>query len=310
MIVSKGSLPYLTGIHKNNQSMLDHSGPIHYIEGVEFDKSRHWTQFSIVAFDTETSGAYPVESEIIELGAVKWQAGKIVDRFQSMLRPSKPLIEENIRIHGITNEMVAEAPLMLSQIGPFCEFIDGSLLLAHHAPFDLGFLVPEIEKQALQFPKNELLCTSLIARGLLATTNHKLQTLVKELQLEGGAAHRAYDDAYACFQVFEVCCQKLGPEATLGRLLAIQNKALTWDGFRLWTATDRKVNDFARFAQRQLWVDIVYAGGSVRASTRPIRVFGIVRGPDGDFVHAECGVEGGRKRFYLEKIRDYAAKQD
>ena len=88
-----------------------------------------WSEFPIVAFDTETSGAYPIESEIIELGAVKWHHGQIIGKFQTLLKPSKPLVPENIRIHGITNEMVQNAPFMKEQILKFCEFIDGSILL-------------------------------------------------------------------------------------------------------------------------------------------------------------------------------------
>ena len=105
-----------------------------------FDVNSNVSNFPIVAFDTETSGAYPLESEIIELGAVKWVNGKIIDRFQVLLKPRKLLEESNIRIHGITNEMVADAPSMSAHIKPFCEFINDTVLLAHHAPFDLGFL--------------------------------------------------------------------------------------------------------------------------------------------------------------------------
>ena len=97
-------------------------------------------RYPLVAFDTETSGAYPIDSEIIELGAVKWQNGKVVDRFSALLKPSCPLTPENIAIHGITNEMVADSPLMDTEIPKFCEFIDGSILVAHHAPLTWALL--------------------------------------------------------------------------------------------------------------------------------------------------------------------------
>ena len=171
-----------------------------------------------------TPAPYPLESEIVELGAVKWHHGKIIERYQTLLKPSRPLMPENIKIHGISNEMVAEAPEMKSEIAKFCQFIDGSVLLAHHAPFDLGFLAIEIEKAGLAFPSNLQICTSLLSRAVLTTTNHKLQTLVKELGLTGGAAHRAYDDAYACLQVFFKSCEKLGDDVSLRRILEVQKK--------------------------------------------------------------------------------------
>lgn len=270
-----------------------------------FDQEKRIFEYPIVAFDTETSGAYPIESEVIELGAVKWFNGKVVDQFQTLLKPSKPLVPDNIRIHGITNEMVADAPLMPTEISKFCEFVDGSILMAHHAPFDLGFITLDIERAGLRFPSNVLLCTSLLSRALLTTTNHKLQTLIQELKLEGGAAHRAYDDAYACLQVFFKCVEKIEPDATLKRLLQIQKKEISWEKYRIFSSGQQKYLSIAKACQLQKKIQIVYEGGQSKGQPRPILPFGIVRNPDGDYVHAECGLDHQRKRFYLDKILDF-----
>ncbi len=274
---------------------------------MNIDLNLPWTNYPIVAFDTETSGAYPIESEIIELGAVKWFNGQIVDRFQTLLKPAKPLVPENIRIHGITNEMVAEAPLMQEQILKFCEFIDGSILLAHHAPFDLGFLTVEIEKHHLLFPQNVHLCSSLLSRALLTTTNHKLQTLVKELALTGGDAHRAYDDAYACLQVFFKCIEKLGTGVRLNELQQIQKKELQWQNFRIFSSESEIIVQIANCIIRKGTLDIIYDGGQTKGKLRPIRPYGIIRNPDGDYINAECGLDFQRKRFYIQKISQVVA---
>ena len=266
------------------------------------DLNLPWSHFPLVAFDTETSGAYPLESEIIELGAVKWLNGKIIGTFQTLLKPEKPLVPENIRIHGITNEMVTEAPIMKDQILKFCEFIDGSVLLAHHAPFDLGFLTLAIEKENLVFPNNTHLCTSLLSRALLPTTNHKLQTLVKELKLTGGDAHRAYDDAYACLQVFFKCIEKLDQNVSLNDLLRIQKKPIQWDHYRILSSGDFKLIQIAQCIKKNEVMDIIYDGGQTKTKPRPIRPYGIVRNPDGDYINAECGLDFQRKRFYLNKM--------
>ena len=271
-----------------------------------FDLNSAITKYPIVAFDTETSGAYPLESEIIELGAVKWVDGKVVDRFQALLKPRKHLVESNIKIHGITNEMVADAPLMIERIGSFCEFINDSVLLAHHAPFDLGFLTVAIEEAGLRFPSNVLLCTSLLSRALLTTSNHKLQTLVKELKLDGGSAHRAADDAYACLQVFIKCLEKLEvTDLNAHRLQQIQGKKLNWLDFQLLKDSDIKIKSLAAAALKGEKIDIVYLGGQNGGKPRPIIPFGIVRNPDGDYLHAMCLIDNERKRFYLSKISDF-----
>lgn len=269
-----------------------------------FDLKHSIFDYPVVAFDTETSGAYPIESEVIELGAVKWHKGEIVGKFQTLLKPSKVLTPENIRIHGITNEMVASAPLMQSQIIQFCEFIDNSVLIAHHAPFDLGFVTIPIEKAGLRLPQTFNLCSSLLSRALLTTTNHKLQTLIKELNLTGGAAHRAYDDAYACFQVLQKCLEKIPEDISLQRISEIQKKDLSWNRYRVYSLQDQKVLSLIKAMEQQKTISIVYEGGQTKNKSRPIRPIGIVRNPDGDYIHAECGLDLQRKRFYLDKIKE------
>lgn len=268
-----------------------------------FNELSLWSDYPIVAFDTETSGPYPLESEIVELGAVKWFKGEIIGQFQTLLKPSKPMTQDNINIHGITNEMVADAPLMKDQIVAFHEFIKDSLLIAHHAPFDLGFIAPEFEKAGLPFPTNVHLCSSLISRALLHTTNHKLQTLVKELNLVGGDAHRAYDDAYACLQVFMKAAEKLDVPS-LEKLKAVQAKKLEWANYTLFSKQTEQIKSLVDAILKQKTIQIVYEGGQSKNKLRPITPKGIVRNPDGDYVHAECGLDNTRKRFYLSKIID------
>lgn len=268
-----------------------------------FNELSLWSEYPIVAFDTETSGPYPLESEIVELGAVKWHQGKIVGQFQTLLKPSKPMTQDNINIHGITNEMVAEAPLMNDKIISFCEFIEDSILIAHHAPFDLGFMAIEIEKAGLKFPNNIHFCSSLISRALLHTTNHKLQTLVKELNLVGGDAHRAYDDAYACLQVFFKATEKL-ESATIEKIKSIQAKKISWSDYSIYNKSSEKIKTLVDAIQKQKTIQIVYEGGQSKNKLRPILPKGLVRNPDGDYVHAECGLDNQRKRFYISKILD------
>lgn len=269
-----------------------------------FDSKQQIFDYPIVAFDTETSGAFPLEAEVIELGAVKWFKGEIVGKFQTLLKPSKELQPDNIRIHGITNEMVSDAPLMSTEIAKFCEFIDNSVLLAHHAPFDLGFLAVAIERNSLRFPNNLNLCSSLISRALLTTTNHKLQTLIKELNLVGGEAHRAYDDAYACLQVLLKSMEKLGEDLSIARVLEIQKKDLNWKNYLIYTSQNEKILALTKAIEKQKSISIIYEGGQTKGKTRPIKPLGMVRNPDGDYIQAECGIDLQRKRFYLEKIRE------
>ncbi|MEO0336143.1 MAG: 3'-5' exonuclease, partial [Pseudomonadota bacterium] len=169
----------------------------------------------LVAFDTETSGQYPLQAQICEIAATKWKAGREVETFQTLVKPDEPMSDFVIGIHNITNEMVEDAPKIGEVIASFAEFIDGAIPVAHHAPFDLGFMAPEIESAGLPLPKLPVLCSSLLSRKMIKeSSNHKLQTLIKVLNLQAGQAHRALDDARACLGVTLECFSRMGAEAT------------------------------------------------------------------------------------------------
>ena len=110
------------------------------------DLTKPWTDYTYVAFDTETSGKFPLVAEIVEIAAVKWRQGKIIDTYQTLVKPDRLMGEAVIKIHHITNEMVANAPRIHEVIDGFDQFIKESILIAHHAAFDLGFLTIEFEK--------------------------------------------------------------------------------------------------------------------------------------------------------------------
>ena len=94
-----------------------------------------WKNQIFVAVDLETTGAYPLSAEICEIGAVKWQNGKVIGDFQSLVKPEKPIPSEIIAIHNISNQMVAGAPSIEKVLPDFRNFLDGAYLVAHHAPF-------------------------------------------------------------------------------------------------------------------------------------------------------------------------------
>src|SRR5688500_2310163 len=112
----------------------------------EIDFQKPWAEHTFVAFDTETSGAYPIGDDIVEFGAVKWQSGRIVDELQLLIKPRELMSDFIIGIHGISNEMVANSPVMSQVIGQIDQFMHDSILMAHHAPFDVGFLAVDYEK--------------------------------------------------------------------------------------------------------------------------------------------------------------------
>ncbi|MEY4615642.1 MAG: hypothetical protein RJB66_602 [Pseudomonadota bacterium] len=265
-----------------------------------------WSELTFIAFDTETSGAYPLGNEIVEVGLVKWQNGKEIASFNQLIRPRKPMGEEVIKIHGITNEMVANAPSMNAVIEDVVRFIGDGILIAHHAPFDLGFLVWEMEKFGYSLPLTPPLCSSLISRKLIkGSDNHKLQTLIKHLKIEAGPAHRAESDARACLEVALHCFRLLGETANLRSILSVQGKDLSWKNYSINALKhNHDLRGLIEALEKDQDIEFVYLGGSRKGQTRKAHPQGIVRNPDGDYLAAHCLIENQKKRFYLKDIRD------
>lgn len=269
------------------------------------DLNQSWQDYTYVAFDTETSGAYPLGAEIVELGMVKWKNGKEIGTYQTLLKPSQPMSNFIIGIHGITNEMVENAPKMSEKIFEIREFLRDCVLMAHHAPFDMGFLAVDFEKNKIPFPQDPVLCTSLLARKLIPeSSNHKLQTLVQVLNIDGGTAHRALDDARACLFVGLECLKRVGEKATLRHVLKAMGKEIEWAKYSLFSEKSDLYQKMIEASLQHKDVDIVYQGGSLQGKTRRITPIGIVRNPDGDYVMGICHIDRAQKRFYLNKISD------
>lgn len=271
------------------------------------DFSKPWTEFEFIAFDTETSGAYPLGSEVVEFGAVRWKGGKEIGSYQTLLKPSRPMSDFIIGIHGITNEMVEEAPLMKDKISEIRDFFNGAILMAHHAPFDMGFMMADFEKHKIIPPEENVLCTSLLARKLIPEShNHKLQTLITHLGLERGSAHRAKDDARACLYVGLECMNRLGPLTPMSEVYSKVGKNLNWNSYHLRNTGNTTIDKVIECLEEGRSLDIAYVGGTKGAETRRITPMGIVRNPDGDYVQAKCHRDLASKRFYIDKIKDAA----
>jgi DNA polymerase-3 subunit epsilon len=263
-----------------------------------------WRDATFVAFDLETTGKYPLEAEICEVAAVKYHGGKIVGEFHSLVKPTAPMGDFVISIHNITNEMVANAP-PISEVAPrFRLFLGDAVPVAHHAPFDLGFMAWEFEKLALDLPPVSALCTALISRRALpASPNHRLQTLVKYLGLPAGQAHRALDDAKACMDVALKCFERIGPEAKLDDIYKFQGSELKWSDYSINSLSEKAAMlTLVSAIKQKARVELVYSGGSRPGQPRELNPIGIVRNPNGDFLVAREPGEDQTKRFFLSQI--------
>lgn len=266
------------------------------------DLSTKIKDLTLVAFDLETSGSYPLDSEICEIAAVKWEKGKIISEFQSLIKPTKKMSDFIIGIHGITNEMVANSPRIEDKIEEFYNFIQNSVVIAHHSPFDMGFLSIEFEKKGFLAPSTPALCTSLIARRVFPeSVNHKLQTLVEFFNIPKNQAHRAYDDTISCLNVALKCFEKIGWDKTLKDLYDIQCRNIAWQNFYFHELKKNPTyKNLIDAVKGDKLVRIIYKAGNKK--DEKVKVHAVVRSPDGDFIFANAESDPKVKRYYLSKI--------
>lgn len=266
-----------------------------------------------IVFDTETSGAYPIASEIVEVGAIKYFELEEVDRLEVLIRPRKPIPKEIIAIHNISNEMLESCPTAEDVAPRIREFFESDFVVAHHAPFDMGFMAYFFESLGLSLPKSFGLCTSLLGRKLLHdVTNHKLQTLASHYGISSGAAHRALDDARTCSEIFKVILSKLPERATkLEQVKQIQGYKLSWDTFSLKRDTQIKRELIRQAICSDDDIQIIYNKGNFRGVKRKIKPLGIVLSPlDGNYVPAWCYIDLKKKRFMLDQIQEVEMLHD
>lgn len=156
-----------------------------------------------VVFDIETTGLSKEKEMITEIGAVKVADGKIIDRFSTFVNPQRPISAEITKLTGITDDMVKDAPTIENVLPEFLKFCEDTVLVAHNASFDTGFIRIAAERARLGELHHTIVDTLELARALLPELNkHKLDIVCEHLGVTLNGHHRAVNDAEATAEVF------------------------------------------------------------------------------------------------------------
>ena len=148
-------------------------------------------------FDVETTGMSPVRDRIVEIAALRIDLDGTQSRFSSLINPGRLIPYAASRVHHITDAMVADAP-PFEVVGPqFMAFAAGTILVAHNARFDLGFLQESLVRCGMMPWEGKTLDTLRLVRSVYpGLSSCKLQDLrvTLDLECENGTAHRAGSD--------------------------------------------------------------------------------------------------------------------
>ncbi|WP_136707857.1 3'-5' exonuclease [Agromyces sp. H66] len=153
--------------------------------------------FTAIDFETANSSG----ASACSVGLVKVRDGRVVDREHWYIRPPFPhneFSEWNIRIHGITPEMVADAPGWDVHLPALREFAGSDVLVAHNAGFDMGVIAKTTAAFGLEVPDFRSLCSLQVARRTYHLDSYRLPVAAMAAGFEGFSHHDALADAEAC----------------------------------------------------------------------------------------------------------------
>ncbi len=167
---------------------------------------------SLNIIDVETTGLSAGRDRVIEIGIIRVEEGTVVDRYQQLINPERPIpafIEQHT---GISTAMVKKAPTFNDILAEIRPLLDDGLFVAHNAAFDYSFIQAEYRRAGLVFTAPRL-CTVHLSRRLFPSyRHHGLDSIMRRFGIECPARHRALDDAEVVWQFYQILSQNISPE--------------------------------------------------------------------------------------------------
>ncbi len=183
------------------------------VQGTIDDLGTPLREVTFVVFDLETTGGSAAEHAVTEIGAVKVRGGEVLGEFATLVDPGGPIPPFISVLTGITDAMVVAAPKFPEVLPSFLEFIAGTTLVAHNAPFDMSFIRAACAAGGYPPPANPVVDTVDLARRVLTrdeTPNCKLATLARFFRSPSEPCHRALADARATVDVLHGLIARVG----------------------------------------------------------------------------------------------------
>ena len=162
--------------------------------------------------DLETTGISCQTEKITEVGIIKYKNGEVIDEFECFVNPEKPIPPRVVEITHITDDMVKDAETIDKIIPKIIDFIGDSVLVAHNADFDIGYLKYNFEKYGYKL-ENTYIDTLRLAKAIFPDLKkYKLGLIADSLNIQVDVAHRALDDVKTLVAVFKIMIDKTKEE--------------------------------------------------------------------------------------------------
>ncbi|HVP07046.1 MAG TPA: exonuclease domain-containing protein [Candidatus Acidoferrum sp.] len=268
---------------------------------------------TLVAFDTETTGLFAPSNRLVEIAGMKFRLNDpLVQTFQSLINPERPIPEDVIQIHGITDAVVANAETAGPVLATFLAFCgEESILVAHNALFDLSFLYCELQRVGLPMPTNRVIDTVDLYKRLYPDLgSYSLQSLIERFKLADSQKHRALADAECVMRLL----RRAGDDFVPTGIPPGIETSLTVYGLSDWSAEAMELpSEHAALGlavQLGLRVEITYAGSGQNAKTRTIRPMYLATQNGARYLTAYCELAQAERTFRLDRIVSFRLLSD
>jgi DNA polymerase III subunit epsilon len=269
---------------------------------------RRLSEVTFLAFDTETTGLFPIMHRLVEVAAVCFRLdGRELTTFQTLIDPETPISQDVQRVHGITDHMVLGQPTIEHVLPRFIDFLGAphAILLAHNAPFDLGFLAMALTRLGMACPLQCVFDTLDMTRRLYpAWSSHSLDNLARRLKVASGAAHRALSDARLVKDVFLAILQHAPTVRTIADLERLSSPLAFADAPVCAIEPPPGFETLTTAITERCAVTIVYDRGAQRPGPRKISPRLVLEVNGVAYVVAHCHQDGCEKTYRLDRIRE------
>jgi DNA polymerase III epsilon subunit len=254
-----------------------------------------------VVLDVETTGLVPQWGDrICEIALLQFVGPQELVRFHSLVNPGRPLSPGAFAVNGITEEELADAP-PFAEIAPFVgEILEGSVLVAHNAPFDLGFLDAEFRACEMSTLENPVIDTLALARRCFRLPSNRLGSLAYRLGLDSRGEHRALVDVLTTKALLERIVSDLAEQGvgTLDDLIAAQGGPIERSRTET-TPLPPQIQEALNGGDR---IEMRYVSAQGEETERVITPRGVTSCAGHMYLIAWCHLRNDERNFRLDRI--------
>jgi DNA polymerase III epsilon subunit family exonuclease len=262
------------------------------------DSSIDEVDFSIL--DVETTGLFPDSGDrVVEVGVVKVRGGAIVDSFNSLINPERPISPGAFYVNRISPQMVTDAPKFFEIAPQLLEFLDSSVLAAYNSPFDMSFIETEFRLAGVRLPEFVVIDVLKLARTLLpGIKSYKQGNVAAALSINTNTLHRALEDVIITSQIFSTISGILKTHG-LNKLSDLSDNNI---GFKIEQIRLEMVKD-ALSGENNLWIKY-FSPHHFEISERVVTPHQIVLEGRTSYLAAYCHHQKADRNFHLGRILD------